>query len=172
MNEKIYQSRHQRLRHLEWWLVVIIVAGSTIFLGVAFFSLKTFDMFSICFLLLWAVVGIFNSIYFYDLLHVEQLTISPDGISYMNMFGTLWSPWTNAKGIERRIWGTRLTFNSKPQYLKSKRWGWYMQPALWPFARYSQETIPIGHYRWEGFKELQADLKHYAPHLLTDNPTN
>lgn len=170
MNEKVFTPRFQRLRHLEWWLLVLVIISSTIFLAVTFIQLA-FDESAIYVLVLWIAVGIFNIMFWHDLLQSEQLAVSPDGISYTNMFGTITSSWNNTKSIERFFLLTRLTFVNKPTYRGSKKWGWYFWLDF-PLSRKLRETtIPMGRRSWERYDDLEAYIKQYAPHVFPNMST-
>ncbi len=105
-------------------------------------------------------VELYVMISLYFIIDRFRLFISPDGIRFQFWAYDVSSTWKNVERMEKGIWQNRLVL--KQPLVEKWKYAWMI---LFP-SNFQARYIPFGRFTWSRFREVENEVRKYAPHLF------
>ena len=109
------------------------------------------------------IVPFFLYILIYTFIMIDRfrLFVSSDGIQFQFFANTIYSSWKDIERIEKIPNRTPRLVLRNPSFEKWK-YAWLL-PSIY---NRPIEKIPFGKWTWSRFRQLENDVRKYAPHLF------
>jgi hypothetical protein len=110
--------------------------------------------------LLSVPIYIYSLFFLFILVDRFRLFVSSEGIKFQFFVNTIYSAWDDVEKIEKIPFQTRLVLRNPS--IEKWKYAWLL-PLF--YARPIQ-TIPFGKSTWSRFRDLENEMRKYAPHLF------
>ena len=157
------QVKEYRLVSYKLSLLIWVICCGTVFWSLYKIVLSVKNRPELWYFLFLAPLYIYVLIAIYFVIHRFRLFLSADGIRYQFWSYDIYAKWDNIERIEIGTFKKRLILKNS----STKKWEHAWIISMFMFSPSNQPTeIPFSKFTWGKFKELENDVKKYAPHLF------